>query len=68
VGYLNAKDAGDLTVRGRSKFELITVGAKYVVAPGFSVAPEYNHFKLSSDVAANSDKGDIFILRTDLAF
>ncbi|CAO3440222.1 porin [Azospirillum endophyticum] len=68
VGYLNAKDAGDLTVRGRSKFELITVGAKYVVAPGFSVAPEYNHFKLSSDVAANSDKGDIFIIRTDLAF
>ncbi|QCG88906.1 porin [Azospirillum sp. TSH100] len=68
VGYLNAKDAGDLTVRGRSKFELFTVGAKYVVAPGFSVAPEYNHFKLSSDVAANSDKGDIFIIRTDLAF
>ncbi|MBY6264325.1 porin [Azospirillum sp. 412522] len=68
VGYLNAKDAGDLTVRGRSKFELITVGAKYVVAPGFSLAPEYNHFKLSSDVAANRDKGDIFIIRTDLAF
>ncbi|WP_377807596.1 porin [Azospirillum sp. A29] len=68
VGYLNAKDAGDLTVRGRSKFELITVGAKYVVAPGFSLAPEYNHFKLTSDVAANSDKGDIFIIRTDLAF
>lgn len=55
-------------MRGRSKFELITVGAKYVVAPGFSLAPEYNHFKLTSDVAANSDKGDIFIIRTDLAF
>ncbi|CBS91366.1 porin [Azospirillum lipoferum] len=68
VGYLNAKDAGDLTVRGRSKFELITVGARYVVAPGFSVGPEYNHFKLSSDVAANSDKGDMFLIQTNLAF
>ena len=68
VGYLNAKDAGDLTVRGRSKFELITVGAKYVVAPGFAIGPEYNHFKLSSDVAANSDKGDMFLIQTNLAF
>ncbi|MFP5512217.1 MAG: porin [Alphaproteobacteria bacterium] len=68
VGYLNAKDAGDLTVRGRSKFELITVGARYVVAPGFSIGPEYNHFKLSSDVAANSDKGDMFLVQTNLAF
>lgn len=68
VGYLNAKDAGDLTVRGRTKFELITVGARYVVAPGFSIGPEYNHFKLSSDVAANSDKGDMFLVQTNLAF
>lgn len=68
VGYLNARDAGDLTVRGRTKFELISVGAKYVVAPGFSINPEYNHFKLSSDVAANSDKGDIFLIQTNFAF
>ncbi|PWC57697.1 porin [Azospirillum sp. TSH7] len=68
VGYLNAKDAGDLTVRGRTKFELITVGAKYVVAPGFAIGPEYNHFKLSSDVAANSDKGDMFLVQANLAF
>ncbi len=67
-GYLSARDAGDLTVRGKTKFELITVGAKYVVAPGFSVGPEYNHFKLSSDVAANSDKGDMFLVQTNLAF
>lgn len=68
AGYLNARDAGDLTVRGKTKFELITVGAKYVVAPGFSIGPEYNHFKLTSDVAANSDKGDIFLVQTNLAF
>jgi len=55
-------------VRGRTKFELITVGAKYVVAPGFAIGPEYNHFKLSSDVAANSDKGDMFLVQANLAF
>jgi outer membrane protein OmpU len=68
AGYLNAKDAGSLTVAGKSKFELYTIGAKYVIAPGLAIGPEYNHFKLSSDVAANSDKGDIFLIQTNLAF
>ena len=68
AGYMNAKDAGSLTVAGKTKFELYTIGAKYVIAPGFAVGPEYNHFKLSSDVAANSDKGDIFLVQTNLAF
>lgn len=68
AGYLKARDAGDLTVRGATKFELITVGAKYVLAPGLSIGPEYNHFKLSSDVAANKDKGDMFLVQTNLSF
>ena len=68
AGYLNARDAGSLTVAGKTKFELYTVGARYVIAPGFNIGPEYNHFKLASDVAANSDKGDIFLVQTNLAF
>ncbi|WP_298364168.1 porin, partial [Azospirillum sp.] len=68
VGYLNAQDAGSLTVAGKAKTELFTVGAKYVVAPGLSVGPEFNHFKITSDVAGASDKGNIFLARTDLAF
>lgn len=68
AGYLKARDAGDLTVRGATKFELITVGAKYVLAPGLSIGPEYSHFKLSSDVAANKDKGDMFLVQTNLSF
>lgn len=68
AGYLKARDAGDLTVRGSTKFELITIGAKYVLAPGLSIGPEYNHFKLSSDVAANRDKGDMFLVQTNLSF
>jgi len=68
AGYLNAQDAGSLTVAGKAKTELITLGAKYVIAPGFSVGPEFDHFKITSDVAGASDKGNIFIARTDLAF
>jgi len=68
IGYLNSQDAGSLTTTGKNKFDLITLGARYVVAPGLTVGPEFNHFKLSSDVAGASDKGNIFIARTDLAF
>jgi outer membrane protein OmpU len=68
IGYLNSQDAGSLTTAGKSKFDLITLGARYVVAPGLSVGPEFDHFKLSSDVAGSSDKGNIFLARTDLAF
>jgi outer membrane protein OmpU len=68
VGYLNAKDAGNLAVAGKNSFQQYIVGAKYVIAPGLSVGGEYNHFKLNSDVAANKDKGDVVLLTTNLAF
>ncbi len=68
LGYLNAQDADSLTTAGKLKTELFTIGAKYVVAPGLSVGPEFDHFKIRSDVAGGNDKGNIFLARTDLAF
>ncbi len=68
VGYLNAQDAGSLTVRGKNEFQQFVVGAKYVIAPGLSVGGEYNYFKLNSDVAANKDKGNVVLFTTNLAF
>ncbi|MFD1624819.1 porin [Azospirillum griseum] len=66
--YLNAQDAGSLTVAGKNQFQQYVVGAKYVIAPGLSVGGEYNYFKLNSDVAANKDKGNVVLFTTNLAF
>ncbi len=68
ASYLGAQDAGSLTVAGKNSFQQYVVGAKYVIAPGFSVGGEYNYFKLNSDVAANKDKGNVVLFTTNLAF
>ncbi|WP_029010829.1 porin [Azospirillum halopraeferens] len=66
--YLNARDAGDMTVAGRSKLDLWQAGVTYAVAPGLTVGLEYSYFDLDADVAANSTNGSIVMLDTRLAF
>ncbi len=66
--FMRAEDAGDLAVAGANRFDLYSVGARYVVTPGLWVGPEYNRFRYKSDVASRSDQGNVVFLRTELSF
>ncbi|WP_298374117.1 porin [Azospirillum sp.] len=68
LGYLRSKDAGDLTARGDRRFNLVTTGLRYTVAPGLALGAEYNHFDLKSDTTSQNDRGNIVLLRSTLVF
>ncbi len=68
VGYMHSRDAGDLTVRGDRNFDLIATGIRYVAAPGLAFGAEYNHFRLSSDLESQNDRGNMVLIRTSLDF
>lgn len=68
AAYIQGKDAGSVNVAGDRTAKIINVGALYTIAPGLSAGLEYDHFKVDADASGTSDKGDIVILRSVLAF
>jgi len=68
ANYKNGKDAGSLTVAGDRELQVYEIGVGYTVAPGLTLQAQYDYFDLDGETSATSDKGNVVLLRTVLAF
>ncbi len=68
ANYKNGKDAGNLTVRGDRELQVYEIGVGYTVAPGLTLQAQYDYFDLDAETSATSDKGNVVLLRSILAF
>lgn len=78
--YMYGRDAGLTTARGSARFDMWTVGATYVIAPGLDVGLEYIHAdtRLEAGVTTTASgvslgangrqSADAVIVRTNVAF
>jgi predicted porin len=68
ANYKNGKDAGSLTAAGDRTLQVYEFGVGYTVAPGLTLQAQYDYFDLDAETAATSDKGNVVLLRSILAF
>lgn len=68
ANYKNGKDAGSLALNGERELQVYEIGVGYTVAPGLTLQAQYDYFDLDAETAALSDKGNVVLLRSVLAF
>jgi predicted porin len=68
LGYTYAEDAGTTAVAGARETNLYDIGVGYTVAPGLTVQAQYTYFDVEGETAATDADGNIFLVRSILAF
>ena len=70
ANYKNGKDAGFIGAgaAGDRELQVYEIGVGYTVAPGLTLQAQYDYFDLDAETSALSDKGNVVLVRTILAF
>ncbi len=68
ANYKNGKDAGSVALRGDRELQVYEIGVGYTVAPGLTLQAQYDYFDLDAETSALSDKGNVVLVRSILAF
>lgn len=70
AGYTHGSGEGSQAIAGKDKQDYYSIGANYKVAPGLVVGAEYAYVKFDDEtnLAANDDKANVFIVRSWLSF
>jgi len=68
ANYKNGRDSGSLVLNGDRELQVYEIGVGYTVAPGLTLQAQYDYFDLDAETSALSDKGNVVLVRTVLAF